>query len=164
MAYELQQLAADCRESLQRDPGQDGREEIRKHIERACADREFVRAHLGPANGDARKILYEDPELGFCILTHVHLGMVDSQPHDHGPSWAVYGQVVGETEMTEWKEVSPGRVAKARQYRLRAGEAVVYHEGDIHSPRWESETRLLRVEGVNMDNVGRRRFSPVELE
>ena len=162
MAYELQQLATDCQESLRRNPGQVGKEEVRKHIERACADREFVRAHLGPANEDARKILYEDPELGFCILAHVHLGVANSQPHDHGPSWAVYGQVAGETEMIEWKEVSPGRVEKLRQYRLRPGQAVVYHEGDIHSPRREGETRLLRVEGVNMDNVGRRRFSPVE--
>lgn len=162
MAYELQQLATDCRESLRRDPGQFGLEEVRKHIERACADREFVQAHLGPASKDARKILYEDPELGFCILAHVHLGVANSQPHDHGPSWAVYGQVAGETEMIEWKEVSPGRVQKLRQYCLRPGQAVVYHQGDIHSPRREGETRLLRVEGVNMDNVGRRRFSPVD--
>ena len=162
MAYELEQLATDCRESLRQDPGQLGLEEVRRHIERACADREFVRTHLGPANGDARKILYEDPELGFCILAHVHLGVANSQPHDHGPSWAVYGQVAGETEMIEWREVSPGRVEKLRQYRLRPGQAVVYHRGDIHSPRREGETRLLRVEGVNMDNVGRRRFSPAE--
>ncbi len=121
-----------------------------------------MQAHLGPANKDARKILYEDPELGFCILAHVHLGVANSQPHDHGPSWAVYGQVAGETEMIEWKEVSPGRVQKLRQYCLRPGQAVVYHQGDIHSPRREGETRLLRVEGVNMDNVGRRRFSPVD--
>ena len=164
MAYELEQLAADCRESLRRDPGEAGREEVRRHIARACADRAFVQAHLGPANGDARKLLYEDPELGFCILTHVHLGVANSEPHDHGPSWAVYGQVAGETEMTEWREVAPGRVEKSRQYRLRPGEAVVYPEGAIHSPRRAGETRLLRVEGVNMDTVGRRRFRPVEPE
>ncbi len=162
MTYALEQLAADCRGSLRRDPGQAGREEVRKFIERACADPEFVRTHLGPTVEDARKILYEDPELGFCILAHVHLGVANSQPHDHGPSWAVYGQVAGETEMVEWKEVSPGHVEKVRQYRLCPGQAVVYHEGDIHSPRREGATRLLRVEGVNMDHVGRRRFSPVD--
>ncbi len=64
--------------------------------------------------------------------------------------------------MIEWKEVSSGQVEKVQQYRLRPGQAVVCHEGDIHSPRRQSETRLLRVEGVNIDNVGRRRFSPVD--
>ncbi len=162
MAYELQQLAADCRNALRRDPGRAGREEVRQHIARACTDPEFVRAHLGPDNEDVRKILFEDPELGFCILAHVNKGVANSQPHDHGPSWAVYGQVAGETEMIEWKEVSPGLVEKVRRYRLQPGEAVVYHEGDIHSPRRENATRLLRVEGVNMDHVGRRRFNPVD--
>ena len=163
MAYELQQLAADCREALRLDPGPAGREEVRRLVERACADADFVKTHLGPENEDPRKILYEDPDLGFCIITHAYRSMTDSRPHDHGPSWAIYGQAVGETEMVDWREVSPGRVEEAKRYRLRPGDAWVYQEGDIHSPLRAGETRLLRVEGVNMDHVTTRRwFDPVD--
>ena len=52
-----------------------------------------VAAVYGPDNHDDRKILYEDPDLKFCILAHVYKGEKNSNPHDHGPSWAVYGQV-----------------------------------------------------------------------
>ena len=48
------------------------------------------------ASGDhlpERDVLYEDPELGFCIRGHSTTARPISQPHDHGPSWAIYGQV-----------------------------------------------------------------------
>ena len=162
MAYDLRRLAADCREALRRESGPAGREEVRKHVERACADADFVRLHLGPDNDDPRKLLYEDPDLGFCIFAHACRSMSDGRPHDHGPSWAVYGQALGETEMVEWREVSPGRVEEAGRYRLRPGEARLYEAGDIHSPQRAGETRLLRVEGRNLDGVERRWFDPVD--
>ena len=162
MAYDLRQLAADCREALHRENGPAGREVVRRHVERACADADFLRTHLGPDNDDPRKLLYEDPDLGFCIFAHAYRRMSGGRPHDHGPSWAIYGQAVGETEMVDWREVSPGRVRETRRYRLRPGEARVYERGDVHSPERAGETRLLRVEGVNMDGVERRWFDPID--
>jgi hypothetical protein len=35
------------------------------------------------------------------------------------------------------------------------GMAHVYNEGDLHSPRREGPTRLIRLEGTNMDKVRR---------
>jgi hypothetical protein len=40
-------------------------------------------------------------------------------------------------------------------YTLKPGMAHVYHEGDLHSPRREGATRLIRIEGTNMDKVRR---------
>jgi hypothetical protein len=34
----------------------------------------------------------------------------------------------------------------------------LYNEGDLHSPRRVGPTRLLRVEGMNMDKVKRRAY------
>ena len=110
------------------------------------------------------RILYEDPDLHFCILAHVYKGAKNSSPHDHGPSWAVYSQVAGITEMTDWKLVEkpvngkPGKVVKGRTYNLTPGKAHVYNEGDVHSPRRESETRLIRIEGVDLTKVKRDKF------
>ena len=48
MTYTLDQLAKDCHDALTADPGPAGREEVRRHVSRACTDQEFVATHLGP--------------------------------------------------------------------------------------------------------------------
>jgi predicted metal-dependent enzyme (double-stranded beta helix superfamily) len=164
MSYTLEQFAADCRAALLKDPGPAGRELVRQYTQRACADPEFVAKHLGPDADCEREILYEDPELHFCILAHVYKGAKNSQPHDHGPSWAVYGQAAGATEMTDWRLVQkpangqPGKVAKVRTYELKPGMAYVYGEGVLHSPRREGETRLIRIEGIDLSKIKRDKF------
>ena len=102
MAYTLEQLAADCKAALQQNDGPDGRAQVRDCIKKACNDDNFVSEHLGADDAPDRKIIYEDPDFGFCILAHVYRGAKHSNPHDHGPSWAVYGQAAGETSMTDW--------------------------------------------------------------
>ncbi len=47
-------------------------------------------------------------------------------------------------------------------YTLEPGQARVYRPGDIHSPKRESSTRLIRIEGLNMDTVARDAFEAVE--
>jgi hypothetical protein len=112
-------------------------------------------------------VLYEDPELGFCILAHNYAGPKDSPPHDHGPSWAIYGQARGETEMTDYDRVAepaegkPGKARPVRTYKLTPGVAHVYNERDLHSPRRRGPTQLIRIEGLNMDRIKRARFEPV---
>ena len=120
--------------------------------------------YLGPDADSERKILYEDPELHFCILAHVYRGAKNSEPHDHGPSWAVYSQVAGVTEMTDWRMVQkpadgrPGKVEKVRTFKLTPGTAHLYNEGDLHSPRRDGETRLIRIEGTDLTKVKRDKF------
>ena len=99
-------------------------------LQDVLTDDTFVATHL-PDDGPDRKILYEDPELGFCILGHVHHGAKESQPHDHGPTWAIYGQAAGVTEMTDWEVVEPatedkpGKVRFIKTYTLTPGSADV---------------------------------------
>ncbi|NKC16248.1 MAG: hypothetical protein GKR94_29805 [Gammaproteobacteria bacterium] len=163
MAYTLQALANDCREALTHNNDLAGRERVRDLIACACADADFVAAYLSEETAQ-RKILYEDETFGFCILAHVYEGAKNSNPHDHGPSWAVYGQAVGTTSMTDWEVLSrpensnPGKVKKARTYPLNPGDAHLYNIGDVHSPSRDGETRLIRVEGMNMDTVRRDKY------
>lgn len=166
MGYTLGQLSTDCHNVLSADPGPDGRKEVCALIQRALADNEFVVAHLGD-DVPERKILYEDPELGFCILGHVYDGAKESKPHDHGPTWAIYGQARGETIMSDWalvepaSEAKPGRVRLVREYSLTPGMAYVYNEGDLHSPRRNGPTRLIRVEGRNVEKIRRLAYEAV---
>ncbi len=166
MSRTLEQFSAECRRLLKADSGPEGRKKVRALVEEVLKDEMFIAAHLGD-NVPERKIIYEDAELGFCILAHVYQGAKESNPHDHGPSWAIYGQARGETEMSDWKMVEPasdgkpGKVRRVRTYALKPGMAHIYNEGDLHSPRRAGPTRLLRIEGTNMDKVKRAAYQAV---
>ena len=161
MSMTLDAFGQACHNALTSDPGPDGRAKVRDLLKEVLVDPDFVAEHLGSENDSPRKLLYEDP-LGFCIFAHVHKGAASSRPHDHGPSWAIYGQAVGTTEMTDWRIVEPavqggepGTVEAARVYPLAPGDAYLYNQGDVHSPERTGETRLIRIEGVNMDGQPR---------
>jgi hypothetical protein len=160
MSLTLEQFASECRRALQAHPGVEGRKQVCALVEEACKDQSFVAAHYSASTGQ-RDILYEDPELGFCICAHNYTDARESQPHDHGPAWAIYGQVAGETVMSDWTLLEPagegkmGKVKFANSYTLTPGKAHLYTEGDLHSPRRDGPTRLLRIEGSNLDKVRR---------
>jgi hypothetical protein len=163
MGMTLEQFAAECRRILQAQPGPDGRRQVCATLQGVLTDETFVARHLGD-DVPERKILYEDPDLGFCILAHHYQGAKESAPHDHGPTWAIYGQARGQTVMSDWTvlqpaaEGKPGKVRLARSYPLKPGDAHVYNEGDVHSPRRDGPTKLIRIEGRNMDRVKRLAF------
>ena len=164
--YTLEQFAASCRNILASDPGPEGRKKVCALVQDVLKDETFITTHLGD-DVPERKILYEDPKLGFCILAHVYKGARESNPHDHGPSWAIYGQARGETLMNDWAlvepaaEGKPGKVRHVKSYALEPGMAHVYHEGDLHSPRRDGPTRLIRIEGTNMDKVRRLSYEKI---
>ncbi len=166
MAYTLTEFAADCRAALQADAGPGGREAVRQHLMRALKDEAFVAEHIPPEADAERKILYEDPDLGFCICAHAYRDARRGQPHDHGPTWAIYGQAAGETEMTDWSLVTPpqndkpGKVKLSRTYKLTPGDAHAYDVGAIHAPLRNGPTRLLRIEGRNTEKVTRTPLEP----
>jgi predicted metal-dependent enzyme (double-stranded beta helix superfamily) len=165
MSYTLERFAASCHDILKADLGPVGRGKVCLLLEQALQDESFVATHL-TNNTSERTLLYEDPELGFCILAHVYQGPKDSAPHDHGPSWAIYGQAGGETQMTDWKQVEPtrdstsGKVRRVRTYTLTPGMAHLYNEGEVHSPSRSGPTRLIRIEGRNMEKVQRSAYQP----
>ena len=160
MGYNLEQFSAECRGILKQDPGVEGRKKVCALVREVLKDEAFITTHLDD-DVPERKVLYEDPELGFCILGHVYHGAKDSAPHDHGPSWAIYGQARGETVMTDYASVArpaegePGKARRIKDYILTPGMAYLYNEGDLHSPRREGPTRLIRIEGKNMEKVRR---------
>jgi len=164
MAYELDQFIADCRSILTRDPGPAGREEVRKLLERLLANQDFVQATCGDAVPKGLKVLYEDKTLGFQILAHVNDKARVSPPHDHGASWAIYGQATKYTDMTEWERVDDGgnpahaKLQPVKTYRLSPGQAGIYQDGKIHSIDYPDKARFIRVTGTNLDAIPRVRF------
>jgi len=166
MGHTLESFATSAHDILTAEPGPAGRVKVCGLLQQALKDAQFVAKNLTDETPE-RKILYEDPQLKFCILAHNYKGAKTSPPHDHGPSWAIYGQAVGETEMSDYEllepasEEKPGKVRKTRTYKLTPGVAHVYNEGDLHSPSRAGSTRLIRIEGVNMETVRRHKFVAV---
>ena len=156
----LDQFAAACHRILAADSGLEGRKRVRALLGEVCSDKAFVATYLDD-HLPIRQILYEDPELGFCIVGHVEQKSRQSRPHDHGPTWAIYGQAQGETIMTDYEKLAaagegqPGKARPTRDYKLTPGSAYVYNEGDLHSPRRDGPTRLIRIEGRNVEKIRR---------
>jgi hypothetical protein len=163
MSYTLAQLAADIRETLKADSGPVAKERICAYVSRCLTDQAFISAHLKDRapGANPREVLYEDPEFGFCICGHVYDGPAHGSPHDHGPSWAIYGQATGVTEMTDWRIVKnavagePALVEPVRTYLMKPGDAHLYEVGAVHSPKRDAPVKLIRIEGQNLDRVVR---------
>jgi predicted metal-dependent enzyme (double-stranded beta helix superfamily) len=164
MAYDLADFIADCRAALSHDPGPNGRDKVRAALERLLANAEFVRRVCGEEAPHGLNVLYEDSALGFQILAHINEKPRTSPPHDHGASWAIYGQATGYTDMIEWERRDDGAdperatLEPKTNYRLLPGQAGIYQEGAIHSIDYPANARFIRVTGTNLDRIPRRRF------
>lgn len=168
MSYTLEAFISESRAALEQDSGPAGRNAVKLLVQKAALDAEFLAKHVPLDQKEEKHILYQHPELGFCILGHVYNGPKESSPHDHGPSWAIYGQASGVTQMTDYEAVEkpqdgqPGKAAAIRTYSLTPGDAHVYNEGDLHAPSRAGATRLIRIEGINLTGVRRDKYDVVE--
>src|ERR687896_2273630 len=160
MSFTLDSFASECRRILAADSSPAGRESVRELVQELLKDDTFIAKYLNHNTPDRQEI-YQDPQVGFCICAHLNREAREANPHDHGSSWAIYGQAFGETEMSDWEiiepaaEGKPGKVRRARVYSLKPGMAHIYNEGDVHSPRRESTTGLIRIEGKNTQKMTR---------
>ena len=166
MEFTLDSFASECRRLLKADPGPAGRDKVRAVVQEVLKDEKFLGTYLNENTPD-REVIYEDPELGFCICAHLNRDAREANPHDHGNSWAIYGQAFGETEMSDWEiiepavEGKPGKVRRAKVYVLKPGMAHIYNEGDVHSPKRITTTGLIRIEGKNTQKMKRLAYKAV---
>ena len=167
MTYTLENLITNCRAALSDDSGSKGREKIRACLRKLLMVDAFVSAHCGPKLEAGTSLLYADKDLGFQIVAHIIGGAYDGGPHDHGASWAIYGQAVGYTDMVEWTRLDDGskdgfaEIEKANQYRLERGDAGIFDDYKIHSISYPSGARFIRVTGVDLSTIKRARFNPM---
>ena len=164
MTYDLDQFIADCRAILKRDPGPAGREAVRLNLERLLANQDFINEYCGDDQPRGLKLLYEDKDLGFQVLAHINDKARVSPPHDHGHSWAIYGQATKYTDMIEWEREDDGadpkhaKLKPVKKYRLTPGHAGIYQDGRIHSIDYPDYARFVRVTGTDLDAIPRVRF------
>lgn len=165
MAYTLQDFCAEIHAILVKENNPDGREKVRRKLEELLANEVFIEQFCGPDKKAGVYKLNEDPTTGAVVLSHVMDDAHASPPHDHGASWAIYGQAAGHTDMTEWQRTDDGADAdnaaleETRTYRLNAGEVGLFDVGQIHSIAYTDKARFVRVTGTDLDKIDRSAYN-----
>ncbi len=166
MTQSFDRFCTDCRTALKADPGPAGREAVRQNLEKLLGDRDFVAAQCSAKAEPGIRTIYKDDETDFNVLVHIYEAGKSGPPHDHGKSWAVYGQAAEWTDMTLWKRIddasegSKAALAEDRSFRLEPGMAGTFEPGDIHSIRFPDGARFVRVTGTDLDAIATNRFDP----
>ena len=159
MSYSLQDFCADARAILAVQDDHEGREQIRRKLELLLGDGSFRAAHLDGNDATGVRQIHEDPEQHFCVLVYNMKTPRKSPPHDHGDSWAVYGQADGYTDMTIWS-AHDGSVEPVRSFRLAPGQAGLFDVREIHSIEYGEGAKFVRVTGVDLSRESRKVFDP----
>jgi len=166
MAYSLEEFCADSVAALKADPGARGRDAIRAHLEKLLVNEDFIAEHLA-GQGKGKTVLFHDPETGFYVNAHgTDEGNRKGKPHDHGESWAVYGQATGLTNMTVWQRTDDGsdpetaQIAEKETFPLKPGTAALFDTGIIHSTAHPDPARWVRVTGTDFDTIERYAYDP----
>lgn len=163
MGYSLQDFCRDTREILKTGSSRAHVEKVKARMEQLLADGAFVKQYFGDDQPLGLQRIHIDPT-GFEVMTYRYNEARKSNPHDHGDSWAIYGQVAEYTEMTEWDRLDDGSNPELAglkanpSYRLTPGKAGVYYGHQLHSTATPVNTRYLRVTGTDLENIERLRI------
>ena len=164
MGYSLQDFSRDAREILKGGSGRAQVEKVRAKMEGLLVDPDFRKEYFGEKQPLGLQRIYIDPQYGFEVMTYRYNEARKGQPHDHGDSWAIYGQVAEYTEMTLWERTDDGsspeyaKLKAKSTYRLTPGKAGVYYGRELHSTATPVNTRYLRVTGTDLETIERLRI------
>ena len=169
MAITLEQFAADCHAALKSQPGTPGREKVRDLVKQALADPEFVATYIPPGTPE-RHLLYEDAG---TRLRHPGARLCRAEGQQAARSRSVLGDLrpgrrrddhdrLGLRRAAD-RQRRPARRRSNHDYVMKPGDAYLYDVGVLHSPERKGDTRLLRIEGLNMAKVKRFPYEAVSL-
>ena len=164
MAYTLEAFCDDTREMLKKDSSRKGVESLIVNMERVIKDPQFIQQHFHDQVEYGVRSLYVDPELGFHVLGYRAEKDRTSPAHDHGDSWALYGQVRDYTDMVEYERTDDGadpqqaKLKIASEYRLNPGQAHLYWGTRLHSTFTPANCCYRRVAGTDLEKRPRVRI------
>lgn len=157
MTYEFGLFCEDCRSAYDQNTGEADLEVIRQNLEKLIKENpDFIEKNCGATAEYGVNELYTDAQNGFIVYAHNIKTGRTSPPHDHGASWAVYGQAKKYTDMTEYRRLDdkskPGHaeIEETKKYRLNFGMAGKFGPHAIHQIHFEDEARFIRVTGADL--------------
>jgi hypothetical protein len=156
-------FTADLVATLKRS-GVGGLADIAQSLKPLLRDHEFASLAF-PDSTVRKRVLFHDADTDVYVLAHIHEAGKRGRPHSHGASWAVYGNVLGVTDMTEWRRINPegephAVLEPSSHYRLNPGDTRAYPPYLIHSTAHPEHARVIRITGTDLDQIPRYGFDP----
>ena len=164
MAYELDDFCEDCKDLIDPATGKKDLDAVRNNLEKLCQNQEFVDATCGPDAKAGVHTLYRDADKDFMVLSHINAESRTSPPHDHGASWAIYGQAGKHTDMKVYNRIGgasgagEAKLEVTQEFRLNPGQAGLFDVGEIHAIDHPKGASFVRVTGTDLNHVERLRF------
>lgn len=164
----LEEFCEKAHHILKADSSAKGREKVQALLPELLKDENFVTEYCGPDVEGGVTELYHDADTDFRVLRHVYNKGRERGPHDHGSSWAIYGQAVGQTNMALWEPTGEtdddGKpiVKPVKKFSIPAGEAGIFHPGQIHSIEFTEGGRVVRVTGTDLSKAGQTSYTAAE--
>jgi predicted metal-dependent enzyme (double-stranded beta helix superfamily) len=164
MSYSLDQFCKDANAIMNRDASiQERIDDVAAKLSGLLVDEDFVKATFDDAMEPGKRELYHDPDHDFYVLAHVQQGGKRGNPHSHGASWAIYGNINGATRMREYKRTNSENeeahvLEKIAEYDLTKGVTKAYGPGHIHATEHPEKCWVIRITGTDLDQIPRYRF------
>jgi hypothetical protein len=160
MAYTLSQFCKDANAILKAHPQAEALPKVAERLGELLVNPQFVAETFNDDTPVGKRELFHDPELDFYVLAHVQEGGKIGRPHSHGTSWAIYGNAMNATEMTEYRRVNPETeenvvLEPSSKYALRPGQTRSYGPNVIHSTAHPQKGWVIRVTGTDLDKLPR---------
>ena len=163
MAYELQAFCDEARASLKSKALGAALDAIAANLTKLLANEAFVKATFNDDMPPGKRELFHDLDTDFYVLAHVQQAGKGGAPHSHGASWAIYGNAMGFTEMTEYRRVNDEKdeawaLEQSDKYKIDKGQSRAYGPGKIHSTAHPGKAWVIRVTGTDLDHLPRYHF------
>jgi predicted metal-dependent enzyme (double-stranded beta helix superfamily) len=168
MEYDFEKFCSETKNILETSPGPDGRDKIRENLQKLLKNQNFINSECGSDAEPGIRTIHRDRDTGFNVLIHIYTEGKKGPPHDHGRSWAIYGQAREWTDMTLWQRKDDGKkegyadLEERETFRLEPGMAGKFDVGDIHSIHFPDGARFVRVTGTDLDAIPTNRFNLAE--
>jgi len=114
-------------------------------------------------------LLYKDLERGFIVTASTSRDQLYRPPHDHGPTWAVYGVYTGEIRMNRYKRVDDRRAEgyaeldQVADFTAQGGMVDAIVAGGIHELRYSGDGGIsVIVRSADPSEFLRGRYKPRE--
>ena len=174
--YTMEQFVEDVRQIFAKtqDPRQQAHE-VAQHMKTLLTVSGWLEERLNlPEEGGfgSYALHYDDkyghPGDGFYLMSGVQPPGRDNLPHDHGPTWVVYGVYQGAIEQTKWRwsypeadRTSP-EIKPVESWVQQPGDIAFFLPGEIHQTRCVADDRavVVRLEGQKLAGVIRHRYDP----
>jgi hypothetical protein len=162
MSYTLEEFCSTLSRDLKTLALQEAIENGARNLSKLIGNDDFVASAFGP-DMPPKRLLYHDADTDFYVFAHLQKEGKHGAPHSHGASWAIYGNAMTFTDMTEYRRVnSPDEEATilevSDRYRLRKGMTRAYGPHLIHSTSHPERAWVVRITGTNLDVLPRYRF------